>query len=473
MINPSTATSGSPFTPTGASASIPVFSAIHQTHTPQSNLAKDDASTHKPSTASMMASIQSQHQKRPHPSQSLPYSVSAGASADSDAAHPASPKRQRYDSGHQQHHALSQLSPSSIDTISDFSNPQSAIATAALSASTGATAVATTGTMAISTGITKRPRRSSTTSSRTSTGSYLDVTANPRPTKAIKATVSSAPVAPSSGIDTINRPATHAPSRTGRGPTMAAQITDTLHHHAFHAHQSHAQMQQLSQHVDYTHTHVQAHNYARLPNLTGAGNITHPRRAAQNRAAQRTFRNRRKAYIKDMEEKVLELNQTRSRFGMIQNENREIWGRYRTLENLIVSNGLQMPSFTPMTPFFETEAGIAAAASYAALSASSGQSGTANTGGATESNRRASQGSEIDGEGEDESNLLSHQGMNYKQSSSERSEEDGDDQDDDGEHELDQDLGAYTIHPSSSSFQRQQQQQRMDARVQDMEIRRP
>lgn len=79
------------------------------------------------------------------------------------------------------------------------------------------------------------------------------------------------------------------------------------------------------------------------------GNITHPRRAAQNRAAQRTFRNRRKAYIRDMEQRVLELDQTRRRMEEVQSENREIWRRFRVLEDLVSQHGLPPPNFPALT----------------------------------------------------------------------------------------------------------------------------
>ncbi|KAF9577104.1 hypothetical protein BGW38_007898, partial [Lunasporangiospora selenospora] len=55
-----------------------------------------------------------------------------------------------------------------------------------------------------------------------------------------------------------------------------------------------------------------------------AQNVTHPRRAAQNRAAQRTFRNRRKAYIKELEQRVQEVDQTRDMLESIHQENQEV-----------------------------------------------------------------------------------------------------------------------------------------------------
>lgn len=86
----------------------------------------------------------------------------------------------------------------------------------------------------------------------------------------------------------------------------------------------------------------------------GHTNVTHPRRAAQNRAAQRTFRNRRKAYIKELEVRVSEIDKTRELMEAVQAENREIWRRFQMLENLVSSNGLQLPAFPPMTSLAAT-----------------------------------------------------------------------------------------------------------------------
>ncbi|KAG0307578.1 hypothetical protein BGZ98_010379 [Dissophora globulifera] len=84
------------------------------------------------------------------------------------------------------------------------------------------------------------------------------------------------------------------------------------------------------------------------------GNITHPRRAAQNRAAQRTFRNRRKQYIKELEQKVQEVDRTRELMETIHMENQEVWRRFQILEALASQSGLQMPAFSPLTPFVAT-----------------------------------------------------------------------------------------------------------------------
>ncbi|KAF9186241.1 hypothetical protein BGZ50_002570 [Haplosporangium sp. Z 11] len=199
------------------------------------------------------------------------------------------------------------------------------------------------------------------------------------------------------------------------------------------------------------HTQVpQTMVYTHLP--TSTGNVTHPRRAAQNRAAQRTFRNRRKAYIKDMEQKVLEIDRIQTQWQEVQKENREIWRRFRVLEELILQQGLSMPSFPDLTPFFETEAGIAAAAATAASTdatagASSPVSAPAdadtadsNANANTTANdslpspdtvgapsRNNSQGFEIDGEGEDETLLMMGQQYrhDFQGSGSDYGDEDG------------------------------------------------
>ncbi|KAF9434342.1 hypothetical protein BGZ76_008185, partial [Entomortierella beljakovae] len=451
MANSPTTTSTNFFTSAGTTP-MPVFTSTHP---------KDDGSSghHKLSTAAMMVNLQSQH-KRPSTSQSLPYSISASAGADPDSIHPVSPKRQRQDSGHQQNLALVQMSPTAIDsTIPDFSAPQNTIATADLSA--GAT-------MVISTSTVKRPRRSSTSSSRTSTGSGFDPSSDYRANKVPRTSVSpSMPIHNSDALDMFEKPTvqTRTSTRVNRGSAISAP--HVLSHHTFAAPQSHSQLQ-LSQPVEYTHvhshTHMQPHAY---PRSGSVGNVTHPRRAAQNRNAQRTFRNRRKAYIKDMEQKVLEINQTRSKFDMIHNENREIWGRYRALETLIIQNGLSMPSFPPMTPFFETDAGIAAANASAANALAAGSSGTgaSNTLNTSAISGHAStdsqqihhhQGSESE-KGEDETDLLSHQhNLVYKTEN---------DSDIGGEPSID----GGRVSPQQ---RQQQQQQRMDAHVQELDIRR-
>lgn len=101
--------------------------------------------------------------------------------------------------------------------------------------------------------------------------------------------------------------------------------------------------------MDPATAHLTATTTMITPMQAPTGNITHPRRAAQNRAAQRTFRNRRKAYIKDMEQRVLELDQTRRRMEEVQTENREIWRRFKVLEELISQHGLPLPDFPTLT----------------------------------------------------------------------------------------------------------------------------
>lgn len=86
----------------------------------------------------------------------------------------------------------------------------------------------------------------------------------------------------------------------------------------------------------------------------GAGNVTHPRRAAQNRAAQRTFRNRRKAYIKELEQKVGDIDRTREFMEAVQAENQEVWRRLQVLESLAARNGLSVPVFPPLASLAAT-----------------------------------------------------------------------------------------------------------------------
>ncbi|KAF9996071.1 hypothetical protein BGZ79_010212 [Entomortierella chlamydospora] len=94
----------------------------------------------------------------------------------------------------------------------------------------------------------------------------------------------------------------------------------------------------------------QPENNESTPRVAGTGNVTHPRRAAQNRAAQRTFRNRRKAYIKELEQKVQEIDQTRELMESIHQENQEVWRRLQILENLVRKHELPVPDFAPLIP---------------------------------------------------------------------------------------------------------------------------
>ncbi|KAF9437345.1 hypothetical protein BGZ76_001111 [Entomortierella beljakovae] len=83
-------------------------------------------------------------------------------------------------------------------------------------------------------------------------------------------------------------------------------------------------------------------------NRPATGNITHPRRAAQNRQAQRTFRNRRKAYIKELEQKVQDMDRTCEVMELVYQENQEVRKRLQVLESLVSQSGLQLPSFPPL-----------------------------------------------------------------------------------------------------------------------------
>lgn len=152
--------------------------------------------------------------------------------------------------------------------------------------------------------------------------------------------------------------------------------------------------------------------------MTGpTGNITHPRRAAQNRAAQRTFRNRRKAYIKDMEQRVLELDQTRRRMEELQTENREIWRRFRVLEGLVSQHGLPLPNFPALT-----------------LTSVSSSNATGGSAGAGASGRQS--GSEVEDEnrgGSSSSSTLRQQQQRAQQQ--QQQQKSGDDEDDEDDEE--------------------------------------
>ncbi|KAF9969687.1 hypothetical protein BGZ73_007824 [Actinomortierella ambigua] len=80
--------------------------------------------------------------------------------------------------------------------------------------------------------------------------------------------------------------------------------------------------------------------YQHLPG--SHGNVTHPRRAAQNRAAQRTFRNRRKAYIKDLESKVQQLDSTKVQNEQLVSENQRLLQHAQQLEQMLAEAGFRL-----------------------------------------------------------------------------------------------------------------------------------
>ncbi|KAF9955556.1 hypothetical protein BGZ72_003616, partial [Mortierella alpina] len=377
--------SSSLFTPTTVSTSIPFFHG-------------------SPSTPPVSHHRQQQSSHHGH----HPY---AAISSPGGVIHPASPKRQRQNSmrNQQQHLGLAQLSPSSIEsnsaigTFSDFSGalaspPMSAIshntiaAAAAIASATMTPVMSSSSTTAAMTP--KSSRRSSTASSSRSlmntprfdkvkdsrttrvtknTSSTSSSSSSSAPSSILAATgIPNAVISTASAIMTNKSMTTRTSTRRTNTDAAAAAAGVTLA-----ASPNFPQLYQLSpqQHQQQPHPHPHHHPhphtmhsqqqhptpiYTHLP--TGTGNVTHPRRAAQNRAAQRTFRNRRKAYIKDMESRVQELDSTRARMESVQQENKEVWRRYKVLESLILQNHLTMPSFPELTPFFETEAGAASLA---------------------------------------------------------------------------------------------------------------
>ncbi|KAK3817248.1 MAG: hypothetical protein J3Q66DRAFT_182679 [Benniella sp.] len=419
------ATSHHLFTPTSASNSIPFFHTSPTSAASTPGLTRDEMpSPHKLTTAAMMTTFQP---KRPQGHPSI-------AASETGFVNPVSPKRSRPDPGyHQQHHHPLSLE-SATALASEFQgalssgSPHNTIATAVavVSGNTTTTTAAAAGT--------KRSRRSSAAStSRTCTTELygLEEDIETRMNKVARTSASASAAAAASSVMSTGRPstATMAAEASGgmsrrTGKALVDNVSQT---------RSQTMAQPLSPPLQSTEPTVAVIDYTPqtsvidmtphrvvTPSTTKprAGNVTHPRRAAQNRAAQRTFRNRRKAYIKDMEQKVLELHQIRARFEMLQSENREIWKRYRILENLVASSSsggsgnnnrqLVMPSFTPMTPFCETEAGLAAQAAQAAHAAQAAQAqagvATAATGGrgGMSDFQYHSQSSEVDDEDENE-----------------------------------------------------------------------
>ncbi|KAG0370405.1 hypothetical protein BGZ54_006426 [Gamsiella multidivaricata] len=433
MVNSSTSTnSASLFTPTSAATPIPFFGPSFS----PSALSKDEAAamgSHKMNTAAMMAF---QHQKRQYSSQgNISYSSIATASSttvtptvESGSIHPASPKRSRQNSSHQ--HAIAQLAPNTMESgpgisaLPDF--PSSSVHSATTAANVSPSPSA------------KRPRRPSTAlSSRTSTAGspHLVSADDARVAKVAKTSVTSsaaaAASAAASGVPMAM--ATRTPSRVGIAKGPSSTVLDQVQ--AQFLHPSQPQVQARTQPpqpgVIVHYTHVPTTVTTTVARTAHTGNVTHPRRAAQNRAAQRTFRNRRKAYIKDMEQKVLEYNQTKAMFEEVQNQNLEMWRRLRILESFVAQHGLTPPSFAPLIPFWETDAGIAAAQAQAQAASAASAGGDGSVYSRTSS--RNSQTSEIDGEAEDGHNLTyssHHSGI----SSIIKHEES---QDEDGEHDVD------------------------------------
>ncbi|KAF9930188.1 hypothetical protein FBU30_000788 [Linnemannia zychae] len=406
LFTSSAATSSS-----GSTSSMPFYNAPQPTSSTSSSLPtvtiiKEDptlAESQKLNTATMMASFQHQSSRsngQHHPNQQQqtysPIATGAGSGPSSSIHHhPNSPKRQRTDSGHQAL-VLAQLSPASIGSnsgiaLADFtSGPFSSPTGTSTNNTVAAVAVVTNATAsmmaaphpstaAIATSSSSSPlaaqskqANSDTVSGRTMTTgvvaarSRLDKAKESRTAKVAKtaSTVVTPIVATSVGsVSTGTRATSRRTASMNRvnpsiinpvapinvttpmfGNSSSSSISRTFNQH---------QQQTLIQPMVVMDPHLAAVSTAPVtitPIVAPTGNVTHPRRAAQNRAAQRTFRNRRKAYIKDMEQRVLELTETRRRLEEVQNENREMWRRYRVLEGLVMQHGLTLPNFPVLTP---------------------------------------------------------------------------------------------------------------------------
>ncbi|KAF9949298.1 hypothetical protein BGZ70_001833, partial [Mortierella alpina] len=238
------------------------------------------------------------------------------------AAHPAAPKRKREESGQVQLLPRQTSPPLTIES----SPAQSAATVTAnhnvnvLETSPSSLTAKTSAAVA------------STCSGRLSTSSRLDKVKTTRSTKITKSSFSSTSSS-SSATEMITSTAAESKAAAARAPKRAPakKANNTTTVTATAASESRESSQQPENGSDALGSH--------LPNSTG--NITHPRRAAQNRAAQRTFRNRRKAYIKELEHKVQDMDRTRELMESIHLENQEVWRRLQILEALASQSGLQ------------------------------------------------------------------------------------------------------------------------------------
>ncbi|KAF9897171.1 hypothetical protein BX616_006063, partial [Lobosporangium transversale] len=460
----SSASSAHLFTPTSVPTSLPFLGTSATSSA--SSLSKE----------ALMSSLQYQQQqqqqqhsplpKRPHSSQGIYSSLTTGSMLTTDnnngsSVHPASPRRKRQGSSHyhQPQFALAQLSPNSIGSaaapLPDFScslgttaTPQNTLAAATAAGMMSNSMTPSTSLMAATTGgSAKRPRSISAAAAPTGRGSLLgshvDDESNPRGTKFAR--TSSSSTGPgnikSTTTRTLRRMTETYPSNYTQVPASIAAAAAVAATTATATATSTSTSTSTS--ASTTATSTSTSTSTAIATASSAGpvrtNVTHPRRAAQNRAAQRTFRNRRKAYIKDMEQKVLELHQIRSQFELLQQENREIWRRFRTVESILVTQNnhnaecghtiTPLPQFPPMTPFFETEEGMAAAEAAATRAAAAAEAANANATGGNVStmNRSLSREShqshqshnssdEVDGEGEDETvyPFIKHEGVDER-----------------------------------------------------------
>lgn len=252
------------------------------------------------------------------------------------AAHPAAPKRKREESGQS---LPRQTSPQLLDNTTTVMTTPSNTSSSNIDEPS----------WSASPSLVTLPKKISSPSSRPSTSSRLDKVKATRSTKVTKF-ASSSPTPSSSSIASTSTAALFS------SPDMLASTSPAQESKATRASTkkstspSTKKAQSESRETSPISGDSSAAPQSSSP-ATGSGNITHPRRAAQNRAAQRTFRNRRKAYIKELEQKVQEMDQTRDLMDAIQRENQEVWRRLQVLEAMASQNGLQVPAFPALTPF--------------------------------------------------------------------------------------------------------------------------
>ncbi|KAG0232101.1 hypothetical protein BGW42_008394 [Actinomortierella wolfii] len=247
--------------------------------------------------------------------------------------HPASPTaRQRAD-----HETVRNTSPTLLDTIPSPTMPVAIVPNMSASSSPAPAIAAPVSSPSIST---------SQSSSRISTSSRLDKVKPSRTTRITKSSSSSTSTLPT---DTL--PSTTTTTATTAAMARAAKAASTRA-----AKRAATTASPVTTEVT-TATPITAVAasapaapivYQHLPG--SHGNVTHPRRAAQNRAAQRTFRNRRKAYIKDLESKVQQLDSTKAQNEQLVSENQRLLQHAQQLEQMLAEAGFRLqPGMTSLT----------------------------------------------------------------------------------------------------------------------------
>ncbi|KAF9931032.1 hypothetical protein FBU30_010948 [Linnemannia zychae] len=257
------------------------------------------------------------------------------------AAHPAAPKRKREESGQS---LPRQASPQLMNTL------ESNTTTVPSNNNTNMDEPSRSTSPSLVTSYNLLPNKTSSPSSRPSTSSRLDKVKTSRSTKVTK-------FATSSTSSTSASPSIASTSTSALFPSdmliLTTSAQDSKATRATVTKKTPAKKSQSESRETSPIVTTDSSSPAPTPTPAPAptGNVTHPRRAAQNRAAQRTFRNRRKAYIKELEQKVQEMDQTRELMDAIQRENQEVWRRLRILESMASQNGLQIPAFPALTHF--------------------------------------------------------------------------------------------------------------------------